>query len=379
MGHITNSPIMPTAIHHRVDTKPFERRTSLSPASAKALLDAGYIVRVERSPDRIYNDEEYEKVGAELVPAGSWRDAPKEDVILGLKELPEDDRPLEHAHISFQHAFKKQDGWEANLSRFARGGGKLYDLEFLTAENGRRVAAFGYWAGYAGTAIALLAWAHQILHPGEALGHVPTYDSATALADQIKANLEPAVAANGGKYPRGIVIGALGRCGKGATDMFRTAGIPEDSILKWDMEETKKGGPFQEIVESDIFINCVYLGPHKIPPFVTFETLNKADRRLRIICDVSCDPNSENNPIPIYTTWSTFDKPTVPTSKEIPEGPELRIISIDHLPTLVARESSDEFSSLLLPSLLTLDKRDTDGVWKRAEKVFNEKIAELPQ
>jgi saccharopine dehydrogenase (NAD+, L-lysine-forming) len=63
----------------------------VSPDSAKALLQAGYVVRVERSPDRIYRDAEFENVGAEMVPAGSWVDAPLDDIILGLKELPDGD------------------------------------------------------------------------------------------------------------------------------------------------------------------------------------------------------------------------------------------------------------------------------------------------
>jgi saccharopine dehydrogenase (NAD+, L-lysine forming) len=45
-------------------------------------------VRVEESTDRIYNDSEFKAVGAEMVPAGSWVDAPVDNVILGLKELP---------------------------------------------------------------------------------------------------------------------------------------------------------------------------------------------------------------------------------------------------------------------------------------------------
>ena len=45
------------------------------------------------------------------------------------------------------------------LRRFRDGGGTLYDLEYLTDENGRRMAAFGYWAGYAGAAVSLKAWA----------------------------------------------------------------------------------------------------------------------------------------------------------------------------------------------------------------------------
>lgn len=62
-----------------------------------------------------------------------------------------------------------------------------------------------------------------------------------------------------GRTPRVIVIGALGRCGRGAVDMCLKAGIPEENILKWDLAETAPGGPFKEVAESDIFINCIYL------------------------------------------------------------------------------------------------------------------------
>ena len=350
----------------------------MSPETARSLIQAGYLVRVERSPERIYNDAEFEAVGAELVPAGSWLKAPRQDIILGLKELPDDDIPLPHTYIHFQHIFKKQHGWAPSLSRFARSGGTLYDLEFLTDESGRRVAAFGYWAGYAGAALALLSWAHQVLHPGVTQGVVPVFDSAPALVQHVKSATEPAVRANGGQLPRVMVIGALGRCGKGAVDFCVAAGLDQDSVLKWDLAETAAGGPFAEVAASDIFINCVYLGPTRTPPFVTFDSLATEGRRLRVICDISCDPNSENNPIPVYSTWSSFDRPTIPTSKELPHGPELRVIAIDHLPTLIARESSDEYSGLLLPSLLTLDRRQSEGVWRRAEQTFKDRVKELP-
>ncbi len=350
----------------------------MSPESAKSLREAGFVVHVERSSDRIYQDGEFEAVGAKLVPAGSWVDAPRQDIILGLKELPANGDPLHHTHIHFQHCFKQQEGWATSLSRFARGGGLLYDLEFLTDETGRRVAAFGYWAGYAGAAIALLSWAHQLLHPGVAQSAVPVFDSAPALTDYVKSTLASAIQANNSQHPRVIVIGALGRCGKGTIDFCHGVGIPSESILKWDLAETSKGGPFAEVVTSDIFVNCVYLGATRIPPFVNFESLGVPERRLRVICDVSCDPNSENNPIPIYSTYSSFDSPTVPISAKL-DGPELRVIAIDHLPTLIARESSDEFSSLLLPSLLALENRENEGVWRRAERTYRDRVKELPE
>lgn len=364
-------------IHLRAETKPRERRSPLSPDSVKALLQAGYAVNVERSPARIYKDEEFEATSAKMVPAGSWVQAPKDHIIAGLKDLPDDGTLLPQTHIQFGHCYKKQVGWAEYLNRFAKGGGTLYDIEFLTNDNGRRVAAFGYWAGYAGAAIALMSWSHQLLHPGTPQSPVPFYPSAVDMVSDIKTSVSDALEANGGLFPRIIVIGALGRCGTGAIELCMAAGVPEASILKWDMAETTAGGPFAEISASDIFINCVYLGAAVIPPFVTLESLSKPGRRLRVICDVSCDPDNEHNPIPIYTEYTTFADPAV-TIPVHGDGPELRLVSIDQLPSLVAREASDEFSRLLLPSLLTLNHREQEGVWTRAEELFKKKVQELP-
>ncbi|KAF4432167.1 saccharopine dehydrogenase [Fusarium acutatum] len=325
----------PVVIHLRSETKPLERRSPCNDPY-HALLDAGYTVRVEESPDRIYKIDEFRDVGAEIVPAGSWVNAPKDDIILGLKEIEANGTPLPHTYIHFAHVFKKQSGWASELSRFANAGGLLCDLEFLTDEDGRRVAAFGYWAGYAGTALALLSWAHQLLNPGVPQGPVPIVDSASALTELVKDKVDAARSANDGALPRLIVIGALGRCGKGAIAAAEAIGVSD--IMKWDIAETSKGGPFPEVASSDIFVNCVYLGSNKIPPFTTFEALSAPGRRLRVICDVSCDPNSENSPIPVYSSYSSFEKPTVPASEHI-DGPELRIIAIDHLPTMVAHIS----------------------------------------
>lgn len=98
-----------------------------------------------------------------------------------------------------------------------------------------------------------------------------------------------------GRLPRVIVIGALGRCGRGAVDMALKAGVPDENILKWDMAETAKGGPFKEIVESDIFVNCIYLNS-KIPHFVNLDSLKTPGRQLSVVCDVSADTTNPNNP-----------------------------------------------------------------------------------
>ena len=79
------------------------------------------------------------------------------------------------------------------------------------------------------------------------------------------------------------------------------------------MAETAKGGPFPEILEADIFVNCIYLSS-PIPPFMTTAQIAAAgkERRLRVVVDVSCDTTNPHNPIPIYSVNTTFAKPTVP-------------------------------------------------------------------
>ncbi|KAF8128446.1 hypothetical protein EV363DRAFT_1170555 [Boletus edulis] len=353
----------------RCEKKTFERRSALTPTTAKELINAGFEITVERDPQRIFDDAEFEAVGCTLVRNNSWPSAPTDIPIIGLKELPASDDPLPHTHIQFAHCYKKQAGWTSVLDRFRRGGGTLYDLEFLTDANGRRVAAFGFHAGFAGAAAGALALgAHR---KREKLGPLEPYLNETAMVNHVKE-----VLGGSGKGVKALVIGALGRCGNGAVELLRKIGLDEDDILKWDMAETAKGGPFQEILDVDIFINCIYLSS-AIPPFITKEQIVAAgqSRKLAIAVDVSCDTTNPFNPIPIYDINTTFSDPTVPV--ELGNAvPSLSVISIDHLPTLLPREASEQFSADLLPSLLELPKRQSARVWTDAEKLFKEKVSE---
>ncbi|KAH9906359.1 hypothetical protein F4778DRAFT_769454 [Xylariomycetidae sp. FL2044] len=366
----------PTVLHLRSETKPLERRSALTPTTAKALIDAGYTVNVEKSSLRIFDDQEFADVGAHLVSTGSWKDVSTDHIIVGLKELEEEDTPLKHVFVHFHHCYKGQAGWQQVLGRYPRGGGVLLDLEFLQdPSTGRRVAAFGYSAGFSGSALALKNWAWQLTHPGEPLPGVESYPNEDTLVADIKKDLAEGQA-KAGRLPRVIVIGALGRCGRGAVDMCLKAGVPDSQILKWDMAETAKGGPFTEIAESDIFVNCIYLSA-KIPPFINMDLLKSEGRKLSVCCDVSADTTNPNNPVPIYTIATTFDKPTVPV--EGLSDPPLSVISIDHLPSLLPREASESFSNDLLPYLQKLNDWKNDPVWSGAYKLFQEKVATLPK
>jgi saccharopine dehydrogenase (NAD+, L-lysine-forming) len=159
-------------------------------------------------------------VGCKLVENNSWPTAPKTVTIIGLKELQESTDPLPHTHIQFAHCYKNQAGWSDVLSRFHRGKGTLYDLEFLNDASGRRVAAFGFHAGFAGAAAGALALSSQ--QKGEKLGLLRPFENEDAMVATVKQLL-----GGNGKGVKALVIGALGRCGRGAVDLFRKIGLAE--------------------------------------------------------------------------------------------------------------------------------------------------------
>ncbi|WP_170457319.1 saccharopine dehydrogenase [Ruegeria arenilitoris] len=345
----------------RAEQRPNEERVGLTPEGAARLIAAGIRVTVEESHVRAIPIDGYRAAGCGITPENSWPEAPLDAVIFGLKELPEDGTPLPHRHIMFGHAFKGQHSGRKLLERFKAGGGTLYDLEYLVDENGRRVAAFGYWAGYAGAAVTLKTWAAQ--QRGEICGPVGVYPGKDALNAELLAELDAA----GAPRPRAIVIGALGRVGTGASDLCEAVGV---EVTKWDMAETADGGPFPEILENDIFLNCIFARPGT-PVFVPREALN-APRKLTAIGDVACDPDSDYNPVPVYDRATTWEEPAL----RVATDPVLDVMAIDNLPSMLPVESSEDYAAQLLPSLLTLTDL-TSGVWARAEDTFKSHIERI--
>ncbi|MEO1138510.1 MAG: saccharopine dehydrogenase [Pseudomonadota bacterium] len=339
----------------RAEQRDNEDRTGLTPQGAAGLIAQGIQISVETSPNRIIPTQDYADAGCTIVAQNSWPGAPRDAIIFGLKELPDDGTPLPHRHIMFGHAFKGQHSGRQLLDRFKAGGGTLYDLEYLVDEDGRRVAAFGYWAGYAGAAVSLMAWAAQ--QHGQMCPPVAAKPDKDALLADLRATLD----ATGQKRPTAIVIGALGRVGTGATDLCAAMGV---KTTKWDMAETASGGPFPQVLAHDVFLNCIFARPDT-PVFVPRRAL--ADpRRLTVVGDVACDPDSDYNPVPLYAKATTWDEPVFRAH----DTPPLDVMAIDNLPSLLPLESSQDYASQLLPSLETLDNLD-EGVWARAKTTFD--------
>lgn len=337
----------------RAEQRENEDRVGLTPQGAVDLKKAGIRVTVERSSVRAIPLQGYIDAGCEIAPENSWPTAPLDAIIFGLKELPEDGTPLVHKHIMFGHAFKGQPSGRILLDRFNAGGGTLYDLEYLVDTDGRRVAAFGYWAGFAGAAVSLKCWTAQ--QRGEICAPVHSYAGKDALLAELGSELR------GYTPPVALVIGALGRVGSGAADCCEALGV---YVTKWDMAETASGGPFPEVLDHEIFLNCILARPGT-PVFVP-ESAKTDARKLSVIGDIACDPDSDYSPIKVYDRTTTWEEPAL----RVASDHVLDVTAIDNLPSMLPVESSMDYASQLLPSLLTLPDLKS-GVWARAEATFN--------
>ncbi|MER7763540.1 saccharopine dehydrogenase [Streptomyces sp. NPDC097619] len=333
-----------TGIWLRREASATEQRTPLVPRDAAKLVADGVPVTVEESGHRAFPIEEYAAAGCRVAPGDSWPQAPADQVVLGLKEPSAAAAPLTHRHVFFGHAYKGQEGGPALLDRFAAGGGTLLDLEYLTDDSGRRVVAFGHWAGYVGAALA-------VLHHRGALD-VP-------LTSGPRDELDARLARGRGDGTRALVIGALGRSGRGAVEALRTAGA---EVTAWDLAETRTLDK-AALLDHDLLVNTVFADTPGTP-FLTTEDLLRGDRRLSVVSDVTCDVTSDCNRLPVYDRVTDWAEPV----RRLTDAPPLDLIAVDNLPSLLPRESSTDFSGGLLPHLAVLPAGDP--VWTRSEEHF---------
>lgn len=85
---------------------------------------------------------------------------------MGVKEIPPSAVVPGKVHFCFSHTHKGQPSGRPYLAAFKEKKATLVDYELLTDEDGKRVLAFGRYAGYAGMIDCLHGLGDRILQLG---------------------------------------------------------------------------------------------------------------------------------------------------------------------------------------------------------------------
>jgi len=328
-------------IYIRSELNPYERRCPIVPQDIYRLIEQNYIIYIESSTNRIYNDNDYKNAGAIITDKKWYSEEFSKGLIIGLKELSNLEKLNNHIHVYFSHSYKNQINSEQILTSFKNSNSILYDFEYFLDNNNKRTIAFGYYAGYIGCSLGLLQYFTKKLINNN-IKNLQPWNSSNELLEEVRKI-----------YNKNIniaVIGANGLCGKSVIKVLDYFGI---NYIKYNSNDIKIN---LEIF--DIVYNCIKLNKNMNETWIDENTI--FTKPITIV-DISCDYTQKNNPIKIYNKQTTWETPVLSYNNFVD------IIAIDNLPSLLPKDSSIAFSSILINLLLNYN----DKQWNNNKNIYN--------
>lgn len=354
----------------RETKNPPDRRVPLTPPQIVALQELYPQAQfyVQPSDFRSYTNDEYEYLDIPLKE--DLRDC---DILMGVKEI--DRRTFIHGktYLFFAHVVKKQPHNGEMFRAMAEQKLTLIDYELMTTDEGRRIVAFGRYAGIVGAYNGLRAAGIRT----NKFRLKPAYQCHDL--DEMWAGLRLITL----KSDLRIVVTGDGRVSRGAIETLSVCNIvqvpPEDFIekdfpvpvftqLKPEHYVTQNEDlPFSfshfkahpkeyhsvflpYTKRTDILITGHFWDPRS-PVFFTKEQMKSPDFRISVIADVSCDINGG---IPSTHRATTISDPFYSYNPFLEgEDPEssrpsnITVMSIDNLPGELPRDASLDFGKQL--------------------------------
>ena len=376
---------------------PVDHRVPLSPSQAREVMNTfpGVEVVAQSSDIRAFTDDEYRAEGVQVVQ--SLEDC---DVILGVKEVPIPMLIEGKTYFFFSHTIKEQAYNRELLRAILAKNIHLVDYEPLTDENGKRVIAFGRWAGIVGAYNGLWAFGKRYNSYHIRRAH-ECFDLEDLKTEYSKIKLPKIkIALTGG-----------GRVAKGAMEVLLGAGIrkvsPADFIehnyeeavftqlnthnynKRIDNEpfsrtdfyknpENYEGDFLKYAHKADLLIACAFWSP-EAPVLFTREDILDEHFSLKVIADITCDIEGS---IPSTKKPSTIKDPLYdynPTDDRLEpaltDEANITVMAIDNLPCELPRDASESFGREMIDNVLpNLLGEDNIGMIRRASITRNGKL-----
>lgn len=355
----------------REGKNPPDRRTPFTPSQVihiQGQFPGKFSFFIQSSPHRAFTDIEYLNAGCQVVD-----DLSDCDVVFGVKEVPIDQLIPGKIFFFFSHTIKKQPYNRALLKAVLDKNIRLLDYEVLKDESGKRVVAFGRWAGIVGAYNALWTYGQK----------TDLFDIKRAYRCFDKKELEQELK-KVQLPPIKIILTGSGRVGKGAKEILDTLGVREVStqdflhhyfdepvylVLKSSDYNRRKsdGGYDQEefyanpekyeshflkfAEEGEILIASHYWDPDA-PRLFELKDIDHPDFAISVIADISCDIHGS---IPTTVKASNILNPVYDIDRRTGEAIEafgsqtsISVMAIDNLPCELPRGASTDFGDQLI-------------------------------
>ena len=377
------------------ETRKDENRTPITPADASRIQDLyGIEVVAQRSKNRVYSDSDYESCGVRV--ADSVEDC---DVLFGVKE-PSPDSLIKGKHyFFFGHMDQKPPYDKELLKSCLRNKITLTDYEYIVNSKGKRLVAFGYFAGIAGMYnVARLIGEKLGVFDLPALNYHFTKERIFKELQRVRRiilDLGLHILVTGkGNVSRGVeyVLCLLGieelsvsdylydesyrfssvYCNVGARDLvFDTYGnyFDREKFKTCPVAFSSKFFPFA--AKTDVLV-CGHTFSHDAPEYLDRRLVRSAQNRIRVVGDITCDIGGS-----VATTlrYSNHEKPFYDVDKELHEQElfsdreNISVMAVDTLPNALSAESSDWFSSVVCKYIIPELMKQNSEVLDRATQI----------
>ena len=361
-----------------------DTRVPLTPKQCRYLLDTyrDLQIFVQPSQERCFSDEEYQSQGIPI------RENMQEcELLLGVKEVPISMLLPGKTYLFFSHTIKKQPYNRELLRSILQQKIRLIDYECLHDERGKRVIAFGRWAGIVGGHNAILTWGRREqkfnlkpMHECHDWAEAQTYYQNLPLSNiKLVVTGEGRVASGASEVLDKMNIKRISPQAfleqnfsepvytqLAVKDMYRLEGkhnFDESHYYQHPEQYVSNFEPYTHA--ANIMLNGIYWDK-RIPAFFNKEDMKRKDFTIRVIADVTCDiaPDSSipstiratSIANPIYGYDPLLSKETEPFQNHC-----IDVMAVDNLPNELPRDASQDFGNQLItqvwPQLNQADSR----------------------
>ena len=375
----------------REGKNPPDKRVVLTPQQCQYIATNYPTIelKVQKSEIRKFKDEEYSALGIPVVD--TVEDC---DVLLGVKEVPINELIPNKKYLFFSHTFKEQPYNRNLLNAILEKNIQLIDWEVITDEKGKRLIAFGRYAGIVGCYNGFIGF-------GKKHG---LYSLKRAHECEDRADMEAQIPNIQLPNDFKLVLTGKGRVAGGAIEVLDKIGLkkvsPEDFLEKSFNEpvytqlgveyynKNKDGKPFNKKSffndptqhESDflrfaqvanMYIACHYWDS-RAPFIFSREDLRDENWKISIVADVSCDIDcavaSTIRPSTIADPFYGYNKQTEAEDDFMKEE-VVGVMAVDNLPCELPKDASVDFGQMFIDHVLEpLTGNDPhDIIWRASE------------